>query len=142
MDKNTNKMLNTKGGIKLLLSDEKDKEAISVKSPKELTIILADEKEIISLTDKNGDNVLTIDSKNGAITLTAKQKIVLKAGNCELTLDGQGGSFGIKGDKVEISGNQTVDIKANQTTTVKANQNVEVNGGAQTVVKGGIIQIN
>ncbi|MEG2074144.1 MAG: phage baseplate assembly protein V, partial [Angelakisella sp.] len=134
IDKNTNKQLVTKGGIKLLLSDEKDKEAVTVKTPKELTFTLADEKELMTLTDKKGENLITIDSKKGTITMTAKQKIVLKAGKCEITMDGQSGAVNIKGDMIEI--------KATQSAAMKANQSVEINGSAQAVVKGGMVQIN
>ncbi|MEG1774032.1 MAG: phage baseplate assembly protein V, partial [Oscillospiraceae bacterium] len=96
IDKNTNKRLKTKGGIELLLSDEQDKQAASVTTPKGLTITLGDEKETVTISDQKGENILKVDSKNGTITLTAKQKIVLKAGKCELSMDGQGGAVRIK----------------------------------------------
>ncbi|MEG1778349.1 MAG: hypothetical protein RR209_05155, partial [Angelakisella sp.] len=85
-----------------------------------------------TLTDKKGENFITVDSKNGTITMTAKQKIVLKAGKCELTMDGQSGAVNIKGDMIEI--------KATQNAAMKANQSVEINGSAQAVVKGGMVQ--
>ncbi|MEF9865062.1 MAG: phage baseplate assembly protein V [Oscillospiraceae bacterium] len=149
VDKNTTRHFKTKAGIDILLSDEKDKEAFTLTTPKGMLVSLADEKEIITVSDKNGDNLIKIDTKNGEMSVTAKQKMVLQAGKCKITLDGNGGGVTIECDKIDLKANQTVGISANQQVNIsggmlkaEGKQTAEVSGGTMTQIKGGMVKIN
>ncbi|MEG0338451.1 MAG: phage baseplate assembly protein V [Oscillospiraceae bacterium] len=149
IDKNTNRHFKTKAGIDVLLSDEKNKEAFTLTTPKGMLVSLADEKEIITVSDKNGDNLIKIDTKNGEMSINAKQKMVLQAGKCKITLDGQGGGISIECDKIDLKANQTVKIAGNQQVDIsggmlkaEGKQTAEVSGGTMTQIKGGMVKIN
>ncbi|MEG1774184.1 MAG: hypothetical protein RR320_04960, partial [Oscillospiraceae bacterium] len=149
VDKNTTKRFKTKGGIDLLLSDEKDKQSGSLSTPKGMKITLLDEKGTVTIADQKGENALTVDSQNGAITLTGKQKVVLKVGRCEISIDGQGGAVRIKSDKIELSANQQVSISGNQQVSLsggmfkaEGKQTAQISGGAMTQIEGGLVKIN
>lgn len=149
MDKNTHKRFKTKGKIDIVLSDEDGKQSITATTPKGMTMVLEDEKETATLSDKKGENALTLDSKNGTITIEAKSKLVIKAGKCEITLDGQGGAINIKCDQFAVKATRQAEISANQQLTVtggmltaEGKQTAQLKGGAMTEVKGGMVKIN
>jgi uncharacterized protein involved in type VI secretion and phage assembly len=145
---NTKRHFKFKQGFDYTESDEDNKQSLTVASPKGLTEIIEDEKETISLKDKNGKNLLKIDSKNGAVELTADKKITLKAGRCTITMDGQRGSVEIKADKISLAANQQVDIKGNSAANlggaqvkIEGQAMVEVKSGAMVQVSGSLIKL-
>jgi uncharacterized protein involved in type VI secretion and phage assembly len=56
-----------------------------IRSKKGLMITLEDKNEIISISDSKGDNILSIEAKEGKIILKAKKKITLEAKEIEFT---------------------------------------------------------
>lgn len=148
-DKNTVKSFRTKGGHQVTLSEEKDKAACTVTTPGGLTVCLDDEKQSVTLSDKNGKNLVQLDGKNGAVQITADSKIVLKTGKCTLTLDGKGGEMKLECDRLTAKAAQQAQISANQMMQLsggmlkaEGKQTVQVKGSAMTEISGGMVKIN
>lgn len=148
-EKNLNRHFRTKGGIEISLSDEEGKQALTAQTSKGMALRVEDEKETITATDKNGKNLVKIDSKNGGIEITADKKITLKTGQCTITMDGSAGSIKLEGNKVEISAKQTVSAEGKAGATLKGAQlNLEaqakatLKGSGIVEVSGGIIKLN
>lgn len=141
VDKNTTRSLKTKGGIMATLSDEKGKEAISVTTPGGLSLALEDEKQLVSLSDKDGKNKMLIDCKGGALQLEADSKITLKTGKCELVMDGKSGQLSVSGGQLQLKAQQKAELDGGQMLDVKGGM-VKVEGKQSTAVKGAIVQLN
>ncbi len=149
IDKNTNKLLKTKGKVELGISDEENKQSVTVTTPKGLSVSIADENEVITITDKKSKNVIEIDSKGGMLNVTADKKITLKAGKCEIVMDGTSGSLDIKCDMLNIKSSKTATISGGQKTAIdggmlslNGKQTSELKGGAMTTITGGMVKIN
>lgn len=148
-DKNDTKALRTKGGHSVIFSDEKGKERCTLTTPKGLTACLDDEKETITLTDKQGKNLLRLDCKSGEAQVTADAKIVLKTGKCTLSMDGKAGEIQLSCDRLTIKATQQANVSANQMMQLsggmfkaEGKQTVQIKGGAMTEVSGGMVKIN
>jgi len=147
--KNEKKRFRTKGGIDVTLSDEEGKQSVRAVTPKGLTLSAGDEKEIITLGDKEGKNKLSFDCKKGAIALEGNSKITIKTGKCQITLDGKKGAVEIKCDQLTVKATRQLKLGANQTTTVEGGrlklsgkQTAELSGATMTQVKGAMVKIN
>lgn len=148
-DKNNVKALRTKGGHEVVLRDEKGKESCTVTTPKGLTAQLDDEKECITLSDKNGKNLLRLDCKSGEAQLNADAKIVLKTGKCTVTLDGKGGELKLECDRLTAKATQQANVSANQMVQIsggmlkaEGKQTAQFKGGAMAELSGGMVKIN
>ena len=147
--KNLKKSIKTKGQTQILIVEEEGKQSITVTTKKGSCIVIEDEKETCKISDKGGKNQILLDYKNGAVSVDAEKKIMLKAGTVQLTLDGNGKSITAKADKVDINGTQGVKINTSNKLEMKGTQaalegsaKLEVKSGGQTVVKGAMVQIN
>lgn len=148
-DKNCVKSLRTKGGHEVVFRDESGKESCTVTTPGGLTACLDDEKQSITLSDKDGKNLLKLDCKSGEAQITADAKIVLKTGKCTVTLDGRGGELKLECDRLTAKATQQASITANQMMqlsggmlTAEGKQTAQFKGGAMTEVSGGMVKIN
>jgi len=145
---NTIKKIRTQGGNEVVFDDKKDKQNISITTPKKLQILIDDGKETISIKNKKGDNLMTIDSKKGEITIKAKSKISLDAGKAKLVLDGNAGKATIKATDVAIQAQKAVNIKSQQRSDsstqyeVKANGMAKIQSNGMLQLKGSITKIN
>lgn len=149
VEKNTNRRWKTKAGIDVTLSDEQNKQAVTVATPKGLTVKLEDEKELITVSDKDGGNSLALDCKGGQITIEAKSKITIKAGKCEITLDGQGGAISLQCDRLDMKANQQATVTGNQMMTVTGNvlkaegkQTAQFKAGTMAELSASMVKIN
>ena len=147
--KNLKRRLKTKGGIVAELSDEDKKQSITVTTPKAISLVMEDEKETVTIKDKNGDNSLILDCKNGNITVTAKTSITLKSGKCEIKMDGNGGAVSVKCNKLELAATQTAKLEGKQQVTIsggmlsaEGKQTAKLKSSGPTEVSGAIVQIN
>lgn len=141
-EKNTVKKIMTKGGHEIIFEEEADKERIEIHTPKNLKITLEDETQLISITDENGDNIVSIDSKNGAITLKAAKKISLDAGGkAKLTLDGTGNAATLEAGNVTLKAQQKLAAEGSM-VELKANSTFQAEGSAGMVLKGATVKIN
>lgn len=140
--KNNIREIKTRSGHSIIFDDTENAEKIDVITSKELKLSFDDKDEFITVKDKDGNNEIKIDSKNGAISIKAKQKIELAAGNSKITLDGQGNSVSIESNgELKISGNQ-VKIDGQSTTELKSSGQVTVQASGITNVKGSMVKLN
>jgi uncharacterized protein involved in type VI secretion and phage assembly len=144
---NFNRSLKTKGGVSLTVKDEGGKQSIHAETPKGFSITIDDGEESIVITDKK--NCVKLDAKGEALELTAGKKITLKAGSCEISMDGTEGALTVKGGQLKLEGSQTVNLKSGNMltaeggmTTVEGKQTLTLKGSAMCEVSGGMVKIN
>lgn len=119
--------------INLSIHDEDSKQKITLTMPSGTVLTIDDGAQKVSVKNKGGDSALEMDLKGGNVTLKAKTKLTLSAGQTTITLENSG--------NITQKGNGTVSI---QGTNVKAKANASINleGGAMAVLKGQIVKIN
>ena len=147
--KNLNKRIKTKGGVDILINDEDGKQKVTLTTPKGSIITVDDEQESCSISDKGAKNVLKLDYKNGAVSITAEKKLTFKAGTAEIDIDGNAGNITMKAKKITSTADNEIGLKANAGLKMEGTQ-VELKGKAQVKVeasgplalKGAITQIN
>lgn len=146
-EKNETKTVITKGGHKILFSDVKGKEKITVTTPKELEVLLDDEKEIIHLKDKENGNSLVMDCKNGKIDVKAKQEISLTIGTKEV-VKADANTVKVTSGTIQLDAQQSLKL-AGQTTSlegtsvkVKADGELGLNASGMAQLKGSMVKIN
>ncbi len=148
IEKNETKSLRTKGGNELVFSDTAGKESLSLHTKGELALIMEDENVVINLCDKNKKNILTINGKDGAITITAEKKLTLDVGSGSLILDGQGKKATLKMDTVNIEAGQNLNLKGQNVKLggsmmkVESSGNLDAKAGGMLNLKGSMTKIN
>ena len=147
--KNANKYMETKGGIQIALNDAQGKESVTVNTPKKIKVHLDDAKEQIILQDKSGGNKIMMDLKKGEISITAKKKITLKAGQSTIDLAATPGQVKVNSGKVDLAAKQTMNIQGQAQTKVKGGslalqgmQTAELKATGIVTVKGAMAKIN
>lgn len=148
-ENNTVKRLLTKGGCEIRFSEEEGKEQILMQTPKGLNLLLEDENETIRLVDKDEKNGMSVDVKNGAVTISADKTLELKVGgNVMLSLSGSSKEMKIAGGKVACNADQTLELKGQSlklegnTTQIKGSGTLKLEADGTTVVKGAMVQLN
>ena len=142
------KKLRTRGGSEVTFSDKKGKETIQISTPGGLTLLLDDGANAVTLRDKNKKNILTVDAKNGAVSIKAAKKLVLDVGGGSLTLDGQGKKATLKMGSISVEANQSLTLKGQNVklegsmASLKANGNMEVKAGGVLTLKGAMAKVN
>ena len=138
----------TKAKNEISIDDTADKQKIEIKTAKGKTVILDEEKDSITVRDKDNKNSITIDSKNGEIKIKAAKKITLDAGGATGTFDGSGKKVSLKSGTVEASGDQNfnakgINVKVEGTNVeIKANAAIKSQSSAITEIKGAMVKIN
>ena len=163
-EKNTIKKIRTKGGHEIIFEETKDAENVCVQSATGLKMKLEDQPSLITISDKDGKNLLKLDCQNGAVTLLADQKISFQAGGKEmLLLDGkgekivasakdiqlfasagfqaEGKSTEVKGDSVKVSASGSLEASGGN-AAVKGSTQLSVESSGMTKVSGQMVQIN
>ena len=146
-EENHTKTIMTKAGNKISFFDEKDKEKITVTTPKELEITIDDEKKSIALQDKGKENCIMVDCDGGEVTVIAKSGIKLKVGSKEV-LSADSNTVKIGAGTLQLEGTQSLKMKGQTAelsgTSVKVKANgqlgLEATGAAQ--LKGSIVKVN
>lgn len=147
-EKNDVKRLKTKGGHELVFTEESGKETLTLHTPGKLTLTMEDEAKTITVSDDGGKNLVTIDGKNGTVTVTAEKKLVLDVGSGGLTLDGQGKKALLKMDNISIEAGQSLALKGQNVKIegammkVEASGNLEAKAGGILTLKGSMAKIN
>lgn len=126
-DKNPEKGLVTRSGMKVLFDDEK--KIMTVATPAGNTVVLSDDEKSITLTDQN-KNTVTLD--NSGITLKSPKDIVLNAT----------GKLTLKATQDASLEGLNVNVKANTQFKATGNAGAEVSTSAIAVLKGSLVQIN
>lgn len=140
--KNEVRTIRSKTAHRLEFNDGTEQPGLTLSTAEESRLAILDKEKTITLTDKAGENSLTIDSSGGTVTVTAKTKLVLQCGGASIELDGSSNAITIKtsgnikldGQQVEISGKSAVQVKAS------GQLNLEASGPAS--LKGAIVKVN
>lgn len=146
-EKNEVKTIMTKAGNKITFSDTENKAKITIETPKKLALTIDDESEMISMEDSEKENCVTLDCKNGDVTVTAKSSIKLKVGSKEV-LSADSDTVKIAAQTVQLDGSQKLKLKGQTTDVSGTTLNVkssgklglEASGAAQ--LKGSVVKIN
>lgn len=163
-EKNSIKTICTKGGNRIMISEEGGKETITIETKGKQRLELNDEKKTMSMQDEKGKNGVTIDAKNGEIKVVCEKKAVFQVnGKAMLTLDGKGQSAELKTGKINIQADQELKLKGNsmkvdgsstqikgQSIKMEAQASLELKGTASlkaessgiAAVKGTMVKIN
>ena len=143
-----NYSIKTPTGTELLLYDEPNKQKVTLTLPSGTVLSIDDAAQAVALKDKNGDNALEMDLKGGNITLKAKTKLVLSAGQTTVTLESSGSitqkatsKIAMEAANIEEKGNAKVAVQGT-TVEVKANATLDLQATGPTNVKGAIVSIN
>ena len=117
-------------------------------TPAGTTLVLDDEQQAAQLQDKDGKNALTIDWKNGAVTLAAEKKLTLSAGKTSIVLE-EGGNITQKGSGTLSLEGTNIQAKASSklaqqggTVEVKSNGTLDLNATGPATLKGITVKIN
>lgn len=141
VENNTLKTILTRGGNRITVSDENEKEKITIMTRNELSFTLDDENQKLSLQDKEGENALEINAKEGVITFTAKNKAIFRINEKELLLLDGSLRADINADNISLQAGQKLELKGQNTTLDGSNtdikgQNIKVEAQASLGLKG------
>lgn len=146
-EKNTIKTLKTKAGHQVLFDETDGKEAITITSKKGSLIKIEDENETLKLSDKDGKNLITLDFKNGAISLNAEKKLEFKiGGSAALTIESK--AFTVDSGAVNLTASQGLALKGQtanlqgSTVELKADASMKLNASGILEVKGSMVKLN
>ena len=141
-------MLRTPKKIEMKLTDTDKKQKVTLTMPSGTVLNIDDENSKVELKDKNGDNSLTMDLKGGEITLKAKTKVTIKAGDTSIVLESGGaitqkgsGKISIQGANIEAKANSKVALQG-ATAEVKATSSLALSASGQASLKGAMVKIN
>lgn len=141
--KNETVSLKLPSGTEVLISEQKGKESVSIKTAGGYEMSMDGDKKKITVTDDKAKNQLTFDINSGAVTLKADKKMTLSAGTgASIEMDGTGGKITFKANSgIEM---KTAQIKAEASGTcqIKANGQMSVESSGMTQVKGSMVKIN
>ena len=133
----------------LLIQEEDGKQSITLTTPKGSVIAVDDSTESCKISDKDGKNMLSMDYKNGKITIQSEKNISLKAGSAELTMDGNAGAVSLKAKKVTVTADNEIGLKANSAlkaegaqVDVKGQAKINLQASGPVAIKGAVVQIN
>lgn len=148
-EKNTVKKLLTKGGCEIRLSEEEGKEQILIQTPKGLKLFMEDENETFQISDQDGKSGVSVDTKNGAVTLLADKTLEIKVGgDVMLSLQGNSKSIDLKGSKLACNVDQSLELKSQNmklegtSTQVKGSGTLKLESGGMAQLKGATVQLN
>lgn len=147
--KNQLKRVTTKGGMDILINEEKGKQKITVTTPKGSQILIDDENDCCTISDKSSKNIMKLDYKTDQISIQAGKKLELSAGKTQILLDGNTGAVTIKGTKLALQADNEINLNAKAAlkaqgaqVQVKGQGQVNVQSSGQLALKGSITQIN
>ena len=140
--KNDIRMIKTRSGHEIIFNDKEEEESLEIKTPQGKSVKMDDKEDTIVITDQEGKNILTIDTKNGKIDVEAEKKMTLKSGDSSIILDAEknsisvesSASLNIKSNQIAISGKSTLEVSAGSSLVNKCD--------GPTTIKGATVKIN
>ncbi len=148
-DENNNiKGFKTRGGHEVNLYDEDGKQYIDVKTPKGLNIRMDDEKNIMTVTDKDKKNCVEIDVENGKVSIKAENGVMLTSNSSKINIQGDSNSIAVKSDAIKIEGSNSIKLKAQSLDieagmlNVKASNVLNLKSDGVANLKGSLVKIN
>ena len=146
-EKNTVKVLRTRGGHEVRFSEEEKKEKLTVRTPGGLEISMDDGKKTIEIKDKEKKNSVTVNGQSGEILLNADKKMVLSiGGSAAVTI--QKNKVEIESGTVQVTGSQSLKLKGQSASLqgsqvqIKADAGLTAEASGVTQVKGTMVKIN
>lgn len=140
--------IKTPGGTELLFYDEPEKQRVTLTLPSGTVLSIDDENKAVSLKDAEGENALEMNLEGGEVTLKAKTKLTLAAGETTVVLEQAGNLTQSAKSKVAIScatlegkGSTQVTLQG-ASVEVKADSTLNLQASGPTAVKGAVVNIN
>lgn len=147
-EKNTVKEIRTKGGYELVISEEKGKEKLSVKTPGEQMLMIDDENQKIEIRDKQGKETIVIDGKANMVSIAGEKKIELASKSAKLVLDGSSNKIELNASQISINGKQTTEVQGQSlkiegtSVEIKAKGTMKAEASGVAQLKGAMVKIN
>lgn len=151
---NSVKKIVTRNGSTIEFTDDADetgnRDKISIYTgDKTHKLILDNEKNKITLSDKEEKNKLTINSGTGNVEIDASSKLTIKVGeNLQLIMNSESGTISIKGDKIKIDATENISANSNANVgitggnvKITASSSLKAESSAMTSVKGSPVKI-
>jgi len=143
-----NYSIKTPSGTELLFYDEPQKQKVTLTLPSGTVLCIDDEAKSVTLSDKGKENSLVMDLQKGEVSLSAKTKLTLTAGQTTIVLESSGNITEKANSKIAMQA-ANIEGKANAqlvlqgaNTEVKANAQLTLQASGPTNVKGAIVKIN
>ena len=143
-----NYTIKTPSGTELLFYDEPGKQKVTLTLPSGTVLTIDDENQAVSLKDQKGENALEMDLKGGNVTLKAKTKLTLSAGETSVVLESSGNltqkassKVSIEAATIEEKGSAQVTIQG-AATEVKGDSTLNLQASGTAALKAGIVNIN
>lgn len=140
--------IKTPSGTELLFYDEPEKQKVTLTLPSGTVLTIDDENQAVSLKDQKGENALEMDLKGGNVTLKAKTKLTLSAGETSVVLESSGNltqkassKVSIEAATIEEKGSAQVTIQG-AATEVKGDSTLNLQASGTAALKAGIVNIN
>ncbi len=140
--------IKTPSGTELLFYDEPQKQKVTLTLPSGTVLTIDDENKAVSLKDQNGENALEMDLQGGNVTLKAKTKLTLSAGETSIVLESSGNltqkasnKVSVEAATIEEKGSAQVTIQG-AATEVKGDSTLNLQASGTAALKGGIVNIN
>ena len=140
--------IKTPSGTELLFYDEPEKQKVPLTLPSGTVLTIDDENQAVSLKDQKGENALEMDLKGGNVTLKAKTKLTLSAGDTTVELDASGTltekaktKISMEAATVEEKGTAQVSVQG-KVVEVKADATMTLQASGPNTIKGAMVNIN
>ena len=140
-EENYNKVFKTKGGNTFKIYDEDDKQKIEIITNNEKSLKLNDEKETMSMSDKDGENAIIINSKDGKTTIKANKKVIIDVNGTMIEVLGDSNKVSIKCGTLNINADQNINIQS-QSITIDAKNTLNIKGaGNAQLTSNGVVKL-
>lgn len=120
--KNNIRMLKSRSGHVISLSDE-------------------DGKEKIEITDKSGKNSLTVDTKENTITIKSDKDIVISAPNGKVKIEATDIEMKMSAS-AKIEASSDIEIKTSASAKIEASAGMDLKASGNMTLKGAMVNIN
>lgn len=144
---NSIKLLRTKAGTTIRISEEQGKEQLSLCTPAGLCVLMDDEKQSVTISDKDKKNAVELDAKGGALCLSADKSIKCKVGGTEiLSIDSKQAS--VKAGTISLEAQQSLKVTGQSSkyegvsVEVKASGSLKLEASGVAQVKGSMLKLN
>ncbi len=134
-ENNDIKRIQSRNGNKIDIIDnhegEGDNDRITITTAKDNHKFQMDnEKKLILLSDKDGNNKIEIKTEDGQMTVLAAQKLTVRVGdNIKLFMNGSNGTVTLEATKVKVEATNTAELKSNNRVTIEGG-NVSASGNS------------
>lgn len=155
-ENNQYKRIRTRHGSVITFVDSKDgedgeKDKIQIRTAKELhNIELDNEKNCITVSDKDKKNGIVIKTEDGRMEVKAEKKLTVKVGDSiEITMNGENGTVNVKCGTLQVKADKALKLETGGNGSLKASAGLTLEGGSQaklsssgqTAVSGSLIKV-